>query len=78
MAYDYTAHAKRIEHALTLAGCHGIAARLEDARLGGSTSGEILMGLRHECRIAIADLVVSPEIKEDLRALVAQIDATGV
>lgn len=78
MPHDFITHAKRIESALKLAGCPAIAERLEDARLGGATSGEILMGLRHECRTAQKDLEIPPEIRAEMLALAHAVDETGI
>jgi hypothetical protein len=78
MAYDFIEHAKRIESALKLAGCHEIAERFEDARLGSSTSGEILMRLRHESKISLSDDTIPQAVKDDMTALAKAIDTTGV
>ena len=78
MSYDFIAHAKRIENALILAGSEDIAKRLEDVRLGGATSGEILMGLRHECQLAQSERRIPQEIKTDMLALAHEVNETGI
>jgi len=77
MSYDFIEHAKRIENKLQLAGCESTAERIENARLGGVTSGEILMGLRHECRLAQSDSEIPAEIKTDMLGLARAVDETG-
>ena len=78
MPHDFIAHAKRIEEALKVASFKVTAERIEDARLGGATSGEILMGLRHECRLAQSDPAIPEEIKADMLALVRTVNETGI
>ena len=78
MPPDFIAHAKRIEESLKLAGSEATAESFEDARLGGATSGEILMGLRHECRLAQSDPAIPEEIKIDMLALIRAVDETGI
>jgi hypothetical protein len=78
MQHDFIAHARRIEDALNIAGSKTIAERFEDARLGGATSGEILMGLRHECRLAQPDPAIPEEVKADMLALIRAVDKTGI
>jgi hypothetical protein len=78
MAYDYISHSKRIERDLMRLGCEEYAKRLEEARLFSSTSGEILMRLRHECKAAFCDQTVPDAVKPELDALVRAIDKSGV
>ena len=78
MAYDFIEHSKRIEAALTQAGCPEIAERFEDARLGSSTSGEILMRLRYESRTSLGNDVIPQAVKDDMTALANEINKTGV
>ena len=78
MPNDFIAHAERIEEALELTGSKVTAERFEDARLRGATSGEILMGLRHECRLAQSDPAISKQIKADMLALIRAVDETGI
>ena len=78
MPHDFIEHAQRIEEALKLVRSVATAERFEDARLGGATSGEILMGLRHECRLAQLDPAIPKDIKSDMLALIRAVDATGI
>lgn len=78
MQHDFIAHAKRIEEALKITGFKAIAERFEDARLGGATSGEILMGLRYECRLAQSDPALPETIKADMLTLIQAVDKTGI
>ncbi len=78
MAHDFIEHSKRIETALKQAGCLEIAERFEDARLGSSTSGEILMRLRHESKNCLSDDAVPQPVKDDMTALAKAIDTTDI
>lgn len=78
MQYDFIEHAKRIEEALKFSGSRATAESFEDARLGGATSGEILMGLRHECRLAQSDPAIPEVVKTDMLALIRAVDETGI
>ncbi len=79
MAYDYIEHTKRIENNLRILGHVDHAQDIEDARLGGSTSGEILMGIRFKVEKVtsqIADLPV--DLRKDINLLVDAINQSGV
>ena len=78
MTHDFIEHSKRIEAALKQAGCLEIAERFEEARLGSSTSGEILMRLRHEGKTNLGDDAIPQAVKDDMTALAKAIDASGV
>jgi hypothetical protein len=77
VAHDFIEHSKRIEAALKQAGCLESAERFEDARLGSSTSGEILVRLRHESQISLGDDAIPQAVKDDMIALTKTIDTTG-
>ena len=78
MAYDYIAHAQRIEARLDVAGNKQVAKQLRDAWRAGSTSGEILMALRHTLRQLLATSSLPDSIKVDAEQLIAQINQSGV
>ncbi|HOZ41204.1 MAG: hypothetical protein IPO05_02055 [Flavobacteriales bacterium] len=78
MAYDFIEHAKRIEHKLRQQGFSNLANRIEDARLGSSTSGELLMRLRYEAKEINAGERLPIDIRDDLEELISAIDDTGI
>jgi hypothetical protein len=78
MAHEFIVHSKRIEAALKLAGCHELAERFEDARMGSSTSGEILMRLRHESKASLRCDAIPLAVKDDIHVLIQAIETTGV
>jgi len=78
MPHDFIAHSERIEECLKLAGFAAVAECFEDARLGGSTSGEILMGLRHQSLAAQSNKSLPADVRADMAFLVREIDATGI
>lgn len=78
MAYDFIEHAKRVEHCLRQQGFPDWANKIEDARLGSSTSGELLMRLRYEAKEINVGEMLPNAIREDLEKLILAIDATGI
>ena len=78
MAHDFIEHSKRIEAALRESGHGAEADLLEDARLAASTSGELLMRLRHESRNIKAQQTLPQNVRIDLIALIKAIDASGL
>jgi hypothetical protein len=78
MPYDFILHSEQLEHALEQAGFNIEADRLEDARLRGATSGEILMGLRFECKKILRNAMIDESLRKRAVGLIKEIDATGV
>lgn len=73
---DYYAEAHAVAGRLRAEGFLVWAERLEGHIAGGSTSGEILMGLRHELRRAVErEKDLSYLLREEMKALAARIDA---
>ena len=78
MAYDYSAHAVKIEAMLRQYRHELAAVAIEDAILGGATSTEILMALRHVLRGQLKTLKLPHSITTEMKALIYMIDKSGV
>ena len=78
MAYDYIRHAKLIEEQLNRVELNDAAERLANARLGGATSGEILMALRYTLVKLVESEPMPKAIKAEADLLIEEINKSGV
>ena len=79
MPYNYIKHAERIENDLRVLGHVDHVKNIEAARLGGSTSGEILMGIRSHAEKIIQGTIDLPQsLRKDIHILIDLINQSGV